>query len=66
MGHRLGIDEQWNIDERHQYRHGQVFRFAGHFYKNSILTKGYIEVLHNLDRLIWGGLEFSDWVIGLK
>ena len=57
MGHRLGIDEQWNIDERHQYRHGQVFRFAGHFYKNSILTKGYIEVLHNLDRLKLGGLE---------
>jgi hypothetical protein len=30
---RLGIDEQRDIDEGHQYRHGQVFRFAGHFLK---------------------------------
>jgi hypothetical protein len=54
---RLGIDEQRDIDEGHQYRHGQVFRFAGHFFKNSILTGAYIEVLHNLDRLKLGGLE---------
>ena len=44
----------------------RYFALLDILFKNSILTKGYIEVLHNLDRLERVGLEFSNLPIWLK
>ncbi len=66
LGQRLGINEQGDVDECHQNRQGQVLRFAGHVLKNSILTAGYIGVLHDLDRLNRVGLEPDVDLLRLK
>jgi len=44
----------------------RYFALLDILFENSILTEGYIEVLHDLDRLNLGVLEFSDLTLGLK